>query len=258
MAELPPNLDDGEVWVPSDILLDGKKSDQIKPMKEEEKFPSELTYMEELAQQLSSNAFLHQQQQQQQTQTQTKTTKLPNPNLQVEVNPFIQIGSFKPNQTRLSFEVISNGGNGGNIVNGGIVRGTGVVHSVYAQGGFRVELTPDHHLPPVKPAITTTITQGKNFVQARGGVYHKQQNQGRNSFLPFQANVGGFVKGTGVFIPRVETTSTIEARKKQGVRNEENQCRMPVKKNAKNAVGKKEVVGLNAPPDICLPQEWTY
>ncbi|KAF5185197.1 hypothetical protein FRX31_025221 [Thalictrum thalictroides] len=255
MAELPSNLDDGELWVPSGILPNGNKSDKIKlGEEEEEKFPSELTYMEELAQQLSSNALLHQQQTKTHTQTQTQTniTKLPNPKLQVEVKPFLQIGSFQPNQAVLS--VVNNVGHGGSV------RGTGVVHSVYAsdQGGYRVEMIPRYHLPPIIPA--TAITQdNKNFVQPRGGgVYHKQLNQGRNSFLPFQANVGGFVKGTGVFFPRVEATTTIEAKKKQGVKNEENQCRIPVKKNAKNDVGKKEVVGLKASSDIVLPQEWTY
>ncbi|KAL5709171.1 hypothetical protein ACHQM5_019889 [Ranunculus cassubicifolius] len=237
MADFPPNLDDGELWLPSDILPDSKKVEENGV----EMFPSELTYMEELAQQLSSYALLEQQQTQ--TKKITTTKKSPTP----EVIPF---GSFEPNR-------VNNGGF--NKVGGNRNRGTGVVHSVYAsdQGGFRVELTPGyHHVPPIRPVV---ITQGKGFVQSRGRVLQKQQNQGGgNYFLPYMANGGGFVKGTGVFLPRIETTVN-GASKKQGVKNDENYYRVPVKRNSnKNSVGKKEGLGLKATTDMGLPPEWTY
>ncbi|KAL6005453.1 hypothetical protein ACLOJK_006020 [Asimina triloba] len=54
MADFSPNLDDGELYLPSDIYPEELSTHFGSP----EVFPSELTYMEELAQQLSSLAVI--------------------------------------------------------------------------------------------------------------------------------------------------------------------------------------------------------
>ncbi|XP_058088152.1 uncharacterized protein LOC131235064 isoform X2 [Magnolia sinica] len=50
MADFPPNLDDGELYLPSDIFPKEIPPNFTTP----DVFPSELTYMEDLSQQLSS------------------------------------------------------------------------------------------------------------------------------------------------------------------------------------------------------------
>ncbi|KAF9597445.1 hypothetical protein IFM89_018891 [Coptis chinensis] len=210
MSDFVPNLDDGELWLPSDILP------HEKPQEEVVEFPSELTYMDELAQQLSTYVRLEKQQQK---QTHTKSTKQP-PIQNKQIKPIIQLGTFDRSRIGPGFQG-----------NGGIARGTGVVHSVYAsdQGGYRVDLTSCYQL---KLGYNNSI-QGQSFDHTRGRVLQKHQNQGRNRFLPLHPNRGGFVKGTGVFLPRAELP-IMEVRKRNG------QEKTPSLASKKNARGKEK------------------
>ncbi|OVA07134.1 hypothetical protein BVC80_1289g53 [Macleaya cordata] len=224
MADFPPNLDDGELWLPSDILPK-EVSSKFYP-----NFPSELTYMEELAQQLLLE------------QNQTNIKPPPNlaPNLKVRPpNRFCSIAPPRP-ELGLGF-------------GGGTVLG----HNLYVSGngGSYFGSRPVYQYHAIKPVQT----QVGNFVQARALVLQRQQNQVQNRFLPFQVNgswKGGFVResggGTGVFLPRIGATTTYPRKKHSGKKGEEMiKQRGPVKKVA---VGKED----QPPPEMGLPQEWTY
>ncbi|KAK9156840.1 hypothetical protein Scep_003414 [Stephania cephalantha] len=222
--------DDGELWL-----------------------PSELTYMEELAQQLSAYALLE------------RAAQHPNiskppidfaPNFEVRHHQQQQQQHHHHHhhhQSRFRSSVAPAmtgfGVNGGRAVN----------HSLYSSGhaGFRVGLRPLYQYCPVKPPRV----QVERMAHARAirGVVQRQSQQ--NRILPFRGN-GGFVRresgGTGVFFPRVALAALpTDDPVKQSLRNgEEHRQRQGVKRIG--VVGREEVVGLPNSPEMALPKDWTY
>ncbi|KAK9170320.1 hypothetical protein Syun_002460 [Stephania yunnanensis] len=264
--------DDGELWL-----------------------PSELTYMEELAQQLSAYALLE------------RAAQHPNiskppidfaPNFEVRHHQQQQQQHHHHHhhhhQSRFRSSVAPampglgvNGGRAGN-------------HSLYSSGyaGFRVGLRPLYQYCPVKPPrvqrfwvrfvvfglvlVTWAVSVkgvfwfGVSFngylrfcvslkvermahARAVRGVVQRQSQQ--NRFLPFRGN-GGFVRresgGTGVFFPRVALAALpTDDPVKQSLRSgEEHRQRQGVKRIG--VVGREEVVGLPNSPEMALPKDWTY
>ncbi|KAF8403370.1 hypothetical protein HHK36_011472 [Tetracentron sinense] len=233
MADFPPNLDDGELWLPSDIFPD-EVTAKLSP-----KFPSERTYMEDLAQQLAAYALLERNPNRNRNDTRPAPSFSPNS----EFRPPTRYGPVGPRRT--GYGVGVDGGSGG------------VDHSLYASGNgcFRVGTRPVYQYYPMKPSQT----QVESFLQTRGRVLQRQQNQVQIHFSPFQVNgvgMSGFVResgGTGVFLPRVATTTDV--RKKQiGKNGQEAQQRQHTTKQV--AVGKHE--RFQPPPEMGLPQDWTY
>ncbi|XP_043689322.1 uncharacterized protein LOC122640230 isoform X2 [Telopea speciosissima] len=230
MAGFPPNLDDGELWLPSDIFPD-EVSSKIRP-----KFSPELTYMEDIAQQISAYALLER------NQIVAKPPLNLVPNLEIKRQS--RYGTVTAPQTRFGFGF----------------RGVhGVGHNDYVsvnEDRFRVGLGQIYQYRSMSPVQS----QVENYLQARARVSQRLQNhnQGQNHFLPFQvtgSSIGGFVResgGTGVFLPRVATT--VDVKKKHGVKKgEETKQRQP---NKNNDVEKQERLQLS--PEVRLPQDWTY
>ncbi|KAF9611845.1 hypothetical protein IFM89_036489 [Coptis chinensis] len=203
MADFPSNLIDGELFLPSDILSD-ENSAKIRPPT---RFPSELTYVEALAERCSPTARLGHQ---------TKNNNPPCSNTQGK--PFLQFGTFNPNQIGMGFQIQFGtfDPNGiGSVANGGVCRGNGIVHNVHHAServDYHNDLTSGYQLQHTEPVYSQNESFGH---EARGKVLHNEQNKGRNHFSPFQTTGGGFQKGTGVFFPRVAGT-TMEASKENG------------------------------------------
>ncbi|XP_043691008.1 uncharacterized protein LOC122641775 isoform X2 [Telopea speciosissima] len=221
MADFPPNLDDGELWLPSDIFPE-EVSPKISP-----KFPSEISYMEDLARQLASYALLERNQ---------NTTKPP-PNLVPESKQQSRYGTTVSPRYGFGFDGVHGVGHRQN-------------HYAPVNGGFRVGLTQVYRYHPMSPAQA----QVENL-QAR--VLQRLQN--RNRFLPVQVNetrIGGFVResgGTGVFLPRVSTTLDVKKKQHCVKKGEEFKQKQPIKKAF---VEKHE--RFQSSPEVRLPQDWTY
>ncbi|KAJ4979921.1 hypothetical protein NE237_010701 [Protea cynaroides] len=214
MAAFPPNLDDGELWLPSDIFPD-EVSAKINP-----EFPSELTYMEDLAQQLAGYALL---------EKRNQNTAKPPSNL---VPNFFE----SKQQSRYGTVVSPRTGFDFGFSFGGVHDvGHRQNHDASVNEGFRVGLTQVCRYHPRSPAQS----QVGSFLQAR--------ENGRSRV--------GFVReygGTGVFLPRVGTT--LDFKKKPGVkRGEEAKQRQPIKKTVVEIHDR-----FQASPDLGLPQDWTY
>ncbi|KAK9122884.1 hypothetical protein Sjap_012486 [Stephania japonica] len=211
--------------------------------------PSELTYMEELAQQLSAYALLERAAQQP-----NNIAKPPidfAPNFEVRHHHHHHLPSRFCSS--IAPAMAGFGANGGRAVN----------QSLYSSGhsGFRVGLRPLYQYCPVKPPRV----QVERMAHARAvrGVVQRQSQQ--NRFLPFRGSGGGFVRresgGTGVFLPRVALLATTlpptDDPTKQSVRiGEEHRQRQGVKRIG--VVGREEVVGLPNSPEMALPKDWTY
>ncbi|XP_010262986.1 PREDICTED: uncharacterized protein LOC104601385 isoform X2 [Nelumbo nucifera] len=220
MADYTPNLDDGELWLPSDIFPD-EVSAKFSP-----EFPCELTYMEDLARQLAAYALLERNQ---------NAFRRPR-----------QHSSVAPPRTGFGL------GFGGNPT-----FGVGGRH-LYASGNYcfspgSLPVYQVRPMKPVQPQVEGCVQQPRARV-----LQSQRQNQVQNSFFPFQVNgsvTGGFVReygGTGVFLPRIATSADVK--KKQNVKNgEEYQQRPSIRKVG---LGKQE--GFKPPSEMGLPQDWTY
>ncbi|CAK9152956.1 unnamed protein product [Ilex paraguariensis] len=250
MAEFPPNLDDGEMWLPSDIFPIDEVPSKLKPRN----YSSELLCMEEIAQRFAVFASLER----------NRTQSFNKPHTYLELERFREpvrygsVGSFPGGYcvgvnggTRVGY-----GGHGWG--NGGVLTGSRPV--------YQYEL-----LNPVQ-------FQFESFMEARVRGLQRQQVRfmqnrimGRR-FLPLQGNGigvgnngGGVLReygGTGVFLPRMATTTTTndnsDARKRNSVRNRQDAQFYPQRNVISVNVRKQEEGHCHLPPDMGLPQYWTY
>ncbi|KAJ6406755.1 hypothetical protein OIU84_010297 [Salix udensis] len=109
------------------------------------------------------------------------------------------------------------------------------------------------------------------YLETRTRVLQKQQNRLlENRIYPFQGNVlglgggGGLMKesgGTGVFHPRIVNpttrTSTKVLKKKQAAVGPRNRQESPLTRQP-NDRSKQEDYNYQLPPEMALPQDWSY
>ncbi|KAA8518463.1 hypothetical protein F0562_015937 [Nyssa sinensis] len=153
--------------------------------------------------------------------------------------------------------------------------GVGLPHGLHEYGaeGVWTGSKPVYryrHLFPVQSPV-------ESFVEARAKVSQRQQNrfvQNRvmeNRVLPYQGGGiglggGGSVReygGTGVFLPRIAASSssstTTVARKGKSLRNRQDIQVIPQRNSIKRFdMGKEEECHYQLPPEMGLPQDWTY
>ncbi|XP_015898838.1 uncharacterized protein LOC107433612 [Ziziphus jujuba] len=236
MAEFPPNPDDGELWLPSDIFLNEMPS-RLGP----HRFPC----MDDLAQQFAALALFKQR------RSLSKLQPKVSPNAQ-RFRPPVQYGQGNPlSHGRSSLRPLRNGGLEDR-------RGVNGFETEPYLGGS--ELFYGYQLlKPTKPQVDS-------FLQARATVFQRQQNRIQNRLLPNKGSgpgIGGFVKvsgGTGVFHPRVSNTTipTIDVKKKQGLRNRQGIQMTSQGSFVKRVGGHKDEFQYQLPPEMGLPQDWTY
>ncbi|KAE8657779.1 Detected protein of unknown function [Hibiscus syriacus] len=184
----PPNLDDGELWLPSDIFLNEVPS-KIKPRLHHHNSPYlPSSCVEDLASRLAA-------------------LKLPKHHQKLP--------------KAINFERLQEPVCYGTVNRSGLEAGRSFFG--LRNGPFLGETKPDYECQFVKP----TQAQVESYVEARARVLQRQQNRlFQNRDLPFQAKGfnnnkfglgGGLVRasgGTGVFHPRVLNT-TFDSEKKQ-------------------------------------------
>ncbi|CAN6439066.1 unnamed protein product [Victoria cruziana] len=241
MAEFPPNVEDGELWLPSDVFPDEFYRPNLRATAklEEEASPCEFTSsMEELAHQLAF-AILDDAHQQ----------HLHVPDPLPHIPPFYQVKPQRGVQgyTRLGYS-------GFQVWD----LGNGSVHETVK----KPVLSSAQLL--VKPAHNQNALVGRSRSQSRG--------------LPFRvvgSGASGFIResgGTGVFLPRVAHSDT-GIKRKPCMRTTGEQ---PSLRNAGGGGGGRdwrqiggEVNSIQSsrryqqhlhhhPSDIALPSEWTY
>lgn len=235
MAEFPPNLDDGELWLPSDIFLNevpskrGLHLHRLSPC------------MDDLAQRLAALSLLKQ------------GNLISKPNVQRfgSVRCGLQNGSYTQEQD-CSHQL----------------RGCKLVPKP-AYGGSEVF----YQFQLRKPVQLPKVDDG--FLKTRASVLQKQQNhllsrlQNRLQNRPSPSRESGFVKvsgGTGVFHPRVvpnttttstTTTSSAFVKKKQVSRNRQ-EIQVPSSQRISLGGVKSKEFHYQLPPELCLPKDWTY
>ncbi|XP_057967644.1 uncharacterized protein LOC131157471 [Malania oleifera] len=232
MAEFPPNMEDGELWLPSDIFFPEEVPSNFTPHLSS----TQLAYMDHLAQRFARSCVL--------LQTPTKPPHTFHPNFERFRLP-VRFNQGLP-QPEQDFSV-----------NGGLQSGP------EAYCGSCRPLYPCRSRKPANPQV-------EGFVGTRARVLERQQNQVQTRFGPFQGSevgMGGFARestGTGVFLPRVVNTipsAAAVARKRQGVRSKQESI---VSQQRSGFVGvglgkqQEECHCQQLPAEIGLPQDWTY
>ncbi|CAL5356998.1 unnamed protein product [Camellia sinensis] len=229
MADFPPNLDDGELWLPSDIF----------PLEE---IPSKFTrpyYPSDLAHRFAALAFLDRHR----NQTQR----------------------FGP----VRYDSMGSLPTGYLAIDGGFGVGNGLgFHGLNLWVGSRPVYYPHQIINPVQPQV-------ESFMETRARVLLREQNRllqnrllenQQRTGLGMRGGGGGFVReygGTGVFLPRAAvsatTTTAADSRRRQSVRNKKETKVIPHGNPMKmDVVGKQEECHYHLPPDMGLPQDWTY
>ncbi|GMN39548.1 hypothetical protein TIFTF001_008769 [Ficus carica] len=238
MAEFPPNLDDGELWLPSDIFLNEV------PSKRGLHLHRFSPCMDDLAQRLAAFSLLKQR------------NLISKPNVQrfVPVRCGLENGSYTQEQD------CSHRFCGCKLVPKPAYGGSEVFYQ------FQLR----------KPVQLPKVDDG--FLETRASVLQKQQNHLLNRLQnrPLPSRESGFVKvsgGTGVFHPRVvlnttttstTTTSSAFVKKKQVSRNRQEiqapssqRINRPITTTSLGGVKSKEFHN-QLPPELCLPKDWTY
>ncbi|CAL2272892.1 unnamed protein product [Prunus armeniaca] len=228
MAGFPPNLNDGERWLPSDIFLNEVANSTSKLN------PHHFLSMDELAQHLAALSFLRQRQ------------CLSKSLLHIPMEPFRppvqynQLGSLPQRSLNLSLS-----------------------HGLEEKGasfhGYGAEL--HYHNQFLKPAQLQVCS----FLETRKRVLNRQQNRLWTYQGSGIGSMGGFERvsgGTGVFHPRVLNTTTTtrnpQVKKKQGLRNIQ-QIKATQQRKPIESVGMGRGDCYNQlRSDVRLPQEWTY
>ncbi|KAL5739915.1 hypothetical protein ACOSP7_028808 [Xanthoceras sorbifolium] len=229
MAEFPPNLDDGELYLPSDIFLNQKVPTRFNP------HHHHLSYMDDLAHHLTALSLL------QQTR----------PNHPLKVPHNLEVGlttRFRPPvRTRVVDPLRPPSYYG---LHGGLQVEVG-------QRPFSAPLC-DIHLPkPSSTPIDRVLQRQTNRLVQQNRVL---PNQG--SGFGFRGGLTRESGGTGVFHPRIInnfTPSGSNAKKKQSVRDKEEMQKSEQRKSMKRVeVSKREDCYYHLPPEMGLPRDWTY
>lgn len=228
MADFLPISDDGELYLPSDIYPDEIICTQQNPtnntIRNRPEFPCELTYMEDLAQQLAALALLE--------RNLAQWAPKPPPSAVQVFGPGHRLQSgFGPEGYSANSKCTVSG-----------MRST----------DFLPGSRPIQQLYPVEPSHM----QVENYAHARSRFLQNQQLYPvKNRVLPCQpgngTGTGGIFRGsggTGVFLPRVVASSWI--RKKPNMKyGEEN--------SATGTVG-RGMAFQHPSSDMGLPQDWIY
>ncbi|KAB8909402.1 hypothetical protein FH972_026801 [Carpinus fangiana] len=225
MAEFTPNLDDGEVWLPSDIFLSQVPSRPI---------PHHRSCMDDLTERFAAFTLLQP----------LRNVSKPSPNLE-RFRPVVRCGPV----CRLPKEYMG--------VNGGLeVEEIG--HGLYGPYFTGHKLAYEYQL--LEPAQPQEAVDS-----FRSRVLRAQQNSLQNRLLPFQGSGrygvgGGFVKesgGTGVFIPRTLNTATTET---MAVLRNGLEIQVTQQGSYLNGIGMGQQRESHhyLPPETGLPQDWTY
>ncbi|EHA8590020.1 hypothetical protein COCNU_scaffold014359G000020 [Cocos nucifera] len=229
MSEFPPNPDDGELWLPSEIFPDvgvccrhHRQPDAVG-----------LSYLDDLAEKLAAFGLL-------------------------DRSHLLRANHHPSNGFRF--------GNGSVSRFGPSVEretGAGKVYDRFRSpvAGRRVLDATAAGSRPVFPFSAAKPSQVEAFGQGRSGAMARQQLvpiRGRR-FVPVRT--GGSVResgGTGVFLPRVSGNEVIASTKKEpNIKNGGERQRQPT---GNAAMGKRGIPfhQAAAPPEMYLPQDWTY
>ncbi|XP_068663986.1 uncharacterized protein [Aristolochia californica] len=222
MAE---NLDDGELYLPSDIFPD-ETFYHRRPVSE----PTGLTHMEELAQQLAALAMLD---------SPAPAVRPPPGNF--ELTKSVRVGAlYPPAQTGLGFQALQNVGNGHG-------------HACLGGSHFPPVVGPRYHYHYFHPG--KLVQAPAHIIQReRARVLQRQPNPMQNRVMPVRVGGSGTREygGTGVFLPRVINA---ESRRKpsSGMKNTE-----PRKQTMKNDGPGRQGKPYPFSSETGLPQDWTY
>ncbi|GMH28706.1 hypothetical protein Nepgr_030549 [Nepenthes gracilis] len=252
MAEFPPNLDDGELWIPSDILpKEVPYGAEINPHYLLSHRHNQISDVEDLARRFALMASLD--------RSSKATPK------HLVPSPFQRFGpAAVPNaSTALPASAYY-----------GVAMKPEVEQGLYAgHGTGSVFANPDPNLQSYlgKPLMSQAEEWMDSRILARQ--LQAQRNHLQNRFLPFQ---GGGIKfgggsardcgGTGVFLPRTAATTATRktinedcARRRQERRERPDaQIEPPGDAMRRVVVGKREECHRQLPPDLGLPRDWTY
>ncbi|XP_052199981.1 uncharacterized protein LOC127806623 [Diospyros lotus] len=243
MADFPPNLDDGELWLPSDI------------------FPEEAAFRRRL---------------------QPPPPPPPPPPLSNRPQHFAALSFLDPNRPAPTQNLVKHcpppqcfrspvryGPAAASPAEHFSLNGTGLrSHRAEALWTGSRPVQQYHFLSPVRPQVESFGETGFGFLQRQQQSRVLQNRVLQSKLCPFHgtggfavaAGRGGFARecsGTGVFLPRIaaeKPPAAAASRKRQSLSH--NALRNPIK--VVGVVKQGEGCQRQLPPDVGLPQDWTY
>ncbi|OAY42987.1 uncharacterized protein LOC110620622 [Manihot esculenta] len=233
MAEFPPNLDDGELWLPSDIFLNEVPSKYN---------PYRLSCMEDLAGHFAALSLL------QNHSSSSLSSPPPKPALNSQ-GLKLAVRDIYASHLPSGYLGFNGGAELGQRLNG------------YGTGSVLARSEPFYELQ-AQPQVDS-------YMETRPRVMQRHRNPLQNRLDPFQGSGfgvrgsgGGIVResgGTGVFHPRIvnpttTTPATTDVKRKQGMRSRQ-EIQATQQRNSVRRVG---VNNCHLHPEMGLPQEWTY
>ncbi|XP_012074333.1 uncharacterized protein LOC105635822 isoform X2 [Jatropha curcas] len=242
MAEFPPNLDDGELYLPSDIFLTEVPSKYN---------PYRLSCMEDLATHFASLSLLKNQ------PSSTPSRPPPKPPLNYQVK--MAVRDLSANHLPAGHVGFNGGGGVAGVEIGQRLYG-------YGNGSFLARSEPFYEFQ-VQPQVDS-------YLDTRPMLLQRPRTPIQNRVYPFRGSGfefggGGGRRGresggTGVFHPRIVHNSTNDSpfnadyKRKQGVRNKQEIQVNSQQRNSMRRVSKEEDCYYHLPPEMGLPQDWTY
>ncbi|XP_050230197.1 uncharacterized protein LOC126679251 [Mercurialis annua] len=252
-----PNLDDGQQWLPpSDIFVNevGLRPPSFKHSNSNSNYPTHISCMEDLAAHFAALSFLK------------------NHHRSLTHSPPISKPPLILNSQRLKMAVCDHMppgyvGYGGRGEGGG---GAELSHRYFNRYGGGSNLTrPD----PFYEFLSRS-KQGDGFLEeTMPRVLQRQRNHFQSRIYPFKGNGsgggggcgGGAVResgGTGVFHPRIvnPTVASCDSKRKQSIRCRQGEGEGNQNRNSMRRVMMKnqEECYYHLPPEMDLPQDWTY
>ncbi|OAY40734.1 uncharacterized protein LOC110623635 [Manihot esculenta] len=240
MAEFPPNLEDGELWLPSDIFLNEVPSKYN---------PYRISCMEDFAGHFAALSLLQ--------NHSSPTPSRPHPKSPLNSQRFkIAVRELSASHLPPVSLGVNGGAELGQRLNG------------YGSGPLLARSEPFHEFqvqPQVDSYPDTTLR-----------VCERQRNPPQIRLHPFPGSGFGFrggggggggvreSGGTGVFHPRIvnpttASPATTDVKRKQVVRSRaENQVNQQRNSMKSPGVNKQEDCYYHLPPEMGLPHDWTY
>ncbi|KAJ8431775.1 hypothetical protein Cgig2_009373 [Carnegiea gigantea] len=243
MEDLPVNLDDGELWLPSDIF---PPEEPCHPVPTGETRFGDLGHQFDTFNLLDHHRPIH-------------TSKAPSISQGLEVpGPMRQYALTAP----------STNGCYGVKVDPAVDHGLRTCDSEYDYEYSNLIPAPSCQpvrYPTHKRRLHHQVAEAEQLMETGiGSLRRVQQNRHQNRLFPFQGTVFSFSlmkdcrAGTGVFIPRAtashKVTSYDGGERKRGVTSEREAGRKTGMSNAEEYYSFDPQV----PPDVGLPKDWTY
>ncbi|KAK8959331.1 hypothetical protein KSP40_PGU020843 [Platanthera guangdongensis] len=221
--DLPPNLDDGELWLPSDVI-------RAVGVCRHNHRRADFAFMDSLAQKLAAFGLLERR----------RAIHAVKPFRDLPPNPEFQ---FHGQGRSVGYKAPT----GRRPASGDVVYGAG--------GGTGAFFPVSRAVHKFHPGIPVDAQVDELQLERARFLQRQNQSLGLNRYLPTRAKSSGRESGgTGVFIPR---TVSVDSRKKP-LSMKKGSVQFQQRQPKWNPMPGQRAANFLPPSEICLPHDWTY